>query len=83
MSSTASERPGKGAESQTKRVVIEFPGESHAKLLELKESSGAPTLADVVRRALKLFEFFLQQRREGWSIQLVKGDTVREVEVLL
>ena len=70
-------------DSQTKRVVIEFPGENYDRLMKLKDQADATSLADVVRRALKLFEFFMQSRDEGWTIQLKRGDESKDVEILL
>jgi hypothetical protein len=69
-----------GADRQ--RVQIEFTPEVSARLREIKQMAGVKTNADVVRNALRLFDWFLKQRQGGWQLQLVKGDTVREVEVI-
>jgi hypothetical protein len=69
-----------GADRQ--RVQIEFSPEVSARLREIKQMAGVKTNADVVRNALRLFDWFLRQRQDGWQLQLVRGDTVREVEVI-
>ncbi len=69
-----------GAERQ--RVQIEFTPEVSARLHEIKQMAGVKTNADVVRNGIRLLYWFLTQRKDGWQLQLVKGDTVREVEVL-
>jgi hypothetical protein len=74
------QQPEVAAERQ--RVQIEFSPEVSARLKEIKQLSDAKTNADVVRNAIRLFDWFLRQRQNGWQLQLVKGDTVREVEVI-
>lgn len=70
------------AAPERQRVQIEFSPEVSARLKEIKQLSDAKTNADVVRNAIRLFDWFLRQRQNGWQLQLVKGDTVREVEVI-
>jgi hypothetical protein len=83
MSKTSRGTTKSDEQSAVKRVVIEFSQRSHAQLWDLKERSGASTLAELVRKALKLFEFFVIQREEGWTVQLTKNGETRQVEILL
>jgi hypothetical protein len=65
------------------RLQLDFTPEAIARVDQLRELSHSKTNADVVRDALRLYEWFLRQQQENWQIQLVKGDKVREVELLL
>lgn len=38
---------------------------------------------NVVRNALRLYEWYLDQMAEGWKIHLVKDDVVKEVKLKL
>jgi hypothetical protein len=78
----SADRPQPEAVAERQRVQIEFSPEVSARLKEIKQLSDAKTNADVVRNAIRLFDWFLRQRQNGWQLQLVKGDTVREVEVI-
>jgi hypothetical protein len=64
-----------------RRVVIEFGPTVVPRLDEIRRMSDAKTNADLVSDALRLFDWFLHQRAEGWRLQLVRDDIVREVEV--
>lgn len=49
-----------------------------AKLEALARSEGA-TLSDIVRRALAVYEVIVAHTREGATIQIKKGNTVKEL----
>jgi len=66
-----------------RRVQVEFSPDAFRRLLEIKGMAGAPSNAEVIRDAIRLYEWFLRQRRENYKFQLVKGDTVKEVELVL
>lgn len=65
------------------RLQLDFSAEAFARLQDIKELSDAKTNAEVVRNALRLYEWFLRQRRDDYQFHLVKGDTVKEVELVL
>ena len=53
------------------------------RLAELKEMSGVRTNAEVIRRALHIYDWVLTRTRaQEYRLQLVKGDEVREVELV-
>jgi hypothetical protein len=65
------------------RLQLDFSPEAFARLQDIKDMSDAKTNAEVVRNALRLYEWFLRQRRDDFQFHLVKGDTVKEVELVL
>ena len=70
-------------ESGRQRVQLDFTPEALERLREIKEMAEAKTNAEVVRNALRLYEWFLKQRRENYTFQLVKDNKVKEVEIVL
>jgi len=61
------------------RVQLDFCQDAFDRLEQIKRLADAKTNAEVVRNALRVYEWFLQQKREGFKLRSVKGDTVREV----
>ena len=64
------------------RIQLDFSPESYARLLALRENSEARTNAELVRNALRLFEWYLKTKDEGYQIQLAKDDEVKIVEIV-
>jgi hypothetical protein len=62
---------------------LDFPPEAVERLLQIKELAEAKTNAEVVRNALRLYEWFLRQKRDNYTFQLVKDSRVTEVEIAL
>jgi hypothetical protein len=69
--------------TERQRVQIEFSPDAFDKLREIKNMADHKSYADVVRKSLQVYDWFLRQQRDSWKIQLVKGDTVKEVELIL
>ena len=70
-------------DSGRQRVQLDFTPEALERLREIKEMAEAKTNAEVVRNALRLYEWFLKQRQENYKIQLVKDNKVKEIELVL
>ncbi|MCY4576807.1 MAG: hypothetical protein OXC55_09490 [Chloroflexi bacterium] len=68
--------------SKRHRLQIDFSPEAHERLIRIRERSEAATNAEVVRNALRLYDWFLDQRARNSRLQLVEGDAVKEIEVL-
>ena len=49
----------------------------------LKEQARASSRAEVVRDALRLYQWLLEQRKSGYEIELRKGRKLKTVELLL
>ena len=64
------------------RLQIDFSPEAYERLMRIRERSEAATNAEVVRNALRLYDWFLDQRAREAKLQMVDGDTVKEIEVL-
>jgi hypothetical protein len=74
----AADREGQGR----RRVQIDFSPAAYARLDSIRERSDAQSNAETVRNALRLYDWFLRQREEGYEVRLVKGDEERAVELL-
>ena len=71
------------SESQgRRRVQIDFSPAAYARLDSIRERSDAQSNAETVRNALRLYDWFMRQREEGYEVRLVKGDEERAVELL-
>jgi hypothetical protein len=69
-------------DSKTQRVQIEFSPEAANRLREIKQLADATSNADVLRNALRFYDWFLRQQQDGWKLQLRRGDAIREVEIV-
>ena len=70
------------AENERHRLQLDFHPEAYQKLLDIRKKAGARTNAEVVRNALRLYDWFLSQKKLDCRILLAKGDAVTEVEIL-
>ncbi|MCA9650066.1 MAG: hypothetical protein H6712_18190 [Myxococcales bacterium] len=73
---TSADRSGR------RRVQIDFSPAAYARLESIRERGEAQSNAEAVRNALRLYDWFLRQREEGFEVRLVKGDEERAVELL-
>jgi len=71
------------ATAERQRVQIEFSADAFDRLKGIKEIAQVRSHSDVIRKALQIYDWFLRQQKDGWRIQLVKADTVKEVEMFL
>lgn len=72
--------------SSRKRLQIEMTPDSFERLERLRATAGVATNTEVVRNALRLYEWWTNQvKKEGLHLKLVgpNGDVEREVELLL
>jgi len=72
----------RGESQGRRRVQIDFSPAAYARLDSIRERSDAQSNAETVRNALRLYDWFLRQREEGYEVRLVKGDEERAVELL-
>lgn len=56
-----------------KNITFRFDDGAHQRLLDLKEKGGFPTNGEVVRNALRIYEWL--QEHEGGHLTLVDGET--------
>ncbi len=50
------------------RLNLEFPSETEQRLRELKNRSDSPTVTEVIRKSLALFNLYLNQTEAGRSL---------------
>ena len=60
--------------SDTKRIQFEFPQEAVDRLNRMRDQTGATSYAEVVRNALRMYEWFLDQQADNYDIGLVRDD---------
>ena len=75
--------PERKSGAKRQRIQLDFSAEAYERLLEIKERADASSNAEVVRNSLRVYEWFLEQKRNNYRIQLVKDNTVIEVDLLL
>lgn len=65
-----------------KRVQLDLEEDQIAQLDKLKVRSRSTSRAEVVKNSLRLYEWFLAQKDDGWEIALVKDDEEKIVELV-
>lgn len=73
------------AKGETKRLQFDFPLPAVQVLRELAEFSGEPTIAGVLRNALKVYTWIIEEQKQGRRIlsEDKKGQNRRELMPLL
>lgn len=66
---------------ETKRLTVELSADLSEAVKNLSQHYGC-SQADSLRKAITVSEFFLQQRKEGWTIYLKKGEEFQKVVFL-
>lgn len=56
------------------RVQLDFSSEALERLDDLKETTGASTRAEVVRQALRLYEWFINETEPNSTIQIIDSN---------
>lgn len=81
MSATAME---KNASTASRRIQFEFSPEAHNRLNALKNQTNAASYAELVRNALRVYEWVLEQENEGNAIGVFRdGKPLKEVKFVL
>ena len=66
------------------RLQFAFAPDAYNRLVQIKKQAHAATFAEVVRKALSLYEWFVEQEQEGYEIALLKdGKPVKAVKLVL
>ena len=73
MALEASERQG---EEKRTRIQFEFSADATQRLNRMKDQTDASSYAELVRNALRVYEWIVQQEKDGYDIGLGKGDTL-------
>ncbi len=64
------------------RLQFDLTPEALQALDELKEQAAAATRAEVIRKALRMYSWFLKQRESGTALMLKRGDAISQIEFL-
>ncbi len=64
-----------------KRIQLLFSKAAYAELEELQKEAGLANRSDVIRNAVRLYRWYLDQKREGYALQLEKDSRVKEIEL--
>lgn len=62
--------------AESKRIQFEFSPDAVERLDNMKKLTEKSSYADVVRDALRVYEWIVQQEKAGYDFGLVKGDTL-------
>ena len=62
------------------RVQLDFSPEAYERLSRIRSRSDAATNAEVVRNALRLYDWFLEQTSKDARFQIVENGDVKEIE---
>ena len=66
-----------------RRVQLDFSPEAFTRLNNVREKAQVRTNAEAVRNALRVYDWFLDQKAKNATFQVLEGDSVRQVEILL
>ena len=69
--------------SKGKPLNIQMTTVARSRLERLRESTQAETLADVVRRALAVYEFLCQEQSNGAQLRIRRPDDDTDRELVL
>lgn len=68
-------------ESTTKRIQMDMPGKSVARLKELQQMTEAASYAEVVRNSLRLYEALIKEIEQGGEILVKNGEEMKKLAI--
>lgn len=72
------------AEAKSRRLQFEFSPDAYARLERMKEETDASSFAELVRNALRVYDWVKQKERDGYELALMKdNETVQSVKLIL
>jgi len=74
-------RPAKASSQTTKRVQMDMPEKSVARLRALQELTEAASYAEVVKNALRLYEVLVQEVDNGGEVLIRRGDKTERLTI--
>lgn len=66
----------------TKRIQLLFSQAAYAELEEIRHQAKLANRSDVIRNAVRLYKWYMDQMQDGYSLQLEKDNRVKQVELL-
>jgi hypothetical protein len=65
------------------RLQLDFSADAFRQLEEIRQLSRASSKAEVVRNALRLYEWYLKAVKQNHAkLQVVEGSSVKQVEII-
>ena len=61
------------------KTTVEFNEQAAEALDGLAEELGSPSKSEIIRNALALYAFIMDDLRQGRDLAIVEGDTIRKV----
>jgi len=68
--------------SNRRRLQLDFSPEAFDRLALIRKKAGTTSNAELVRNALRLYDWYLDQRAEGYKLQVTKGGEAKHVEIV-
>ena len=65
--------------SKVKRLTLEFSEKSYNRLLEIQARKSKESVEEVIRTALKLYDYVTAQHDDGWTVAIEKDNIVKEL----
>lgn len=62
------------------RVQLDFSKAAFQRLNNIRERADVKTNAELIRNALRLFEWYMEQKEGGFKIQVTKDNLIKEIE---
>ena len=75
-------RPALTAAPRRPRVQLDLTPRAYERVLELVQSENAENVPDLLRKSLKLLDFYSRQRAEGHRVLVERNGQLTEIEIL-
>ena len=66
--------------TEKRRLQFEFSPETFERMSSMKADANVASYAELVRNSLRLYEWFLSQKRQGRAILVKEDDKIKEIE---
>ena len=63
------------------RLQLEISDDAFDRMKLLRDASGKKTFGELVRDSLRVFEWFLKLKRDGYSVRIVKDGKETDVDL--
>ena len=64
------------------RVQLDFSADAYERLTQLRDLTDARSNAELVRKALQVFEWFVKMKLDGYQVQVSKDDKTTAMALL-
>jgi len=69
--------------AKSRRLQFEFSPDAYQRLERMKAENDVTSFAELVRDALRVYDWVKHQRREGYDLALIKNGKIKSVELIL